>query len=260
MKTILVACALVLSSALALAADNPWVGTWKLDPAKSRFTGESFTYTKGADGLLHYSDSSEYRYAFAIDGKEYKTFANRTTAWTADGDNAWTSITRQDGKPVFEARRELSADGRTMTVRAKGTGADGPALDTVSVFKRVAGGKGLVGTWRSTKVDVNIPDVVVISQPAPGVLRFESPSFKYVAEGKTDGTEFVPSGPYQPAGYTMSMRMLSPTKLSTAAKLDGKPDSYEEMTLAADGKSYTDVSWGAKAPKEKTKAVYVKQP
>lgn len=259
MKTILLVCALILASSLAVAADNPWVGTWKLDPAKGRMTGDTFTYAKGADGLLHYSDASQSHYAVAIDGKEYKTFANQTITWVAAGDNVWSSVIRQDGKPIFETRRELSADGKTLTIHVKGVGADGPSMDNVSVFRRVSAGKGLFGTWRSTKVTMNVADVVVISQPAPGVLRFESPRFQSFAEGKTDGTEYAPSGRFQPPGYTMSTKILSPTKLSTVTRFEGKPDSYEVMTLSADGKSYADVSWGAKAPKEKATAVYVKQ-
>jgi len=48
MKRILLLYFLALLSAttLAIAADNPWIGTWKLDPAKSHFTGDTFTYSK----------------------------------------------------------------------------------------------------------------------------------------------------------------------------------------------------------------------
>jgi hypothetical protein len=45
MKKLLLACVLALVSTMpTLAADNPWIGTWKLDPAKSHFTGDTFTY------------------------------------------------------------------------------------------------------------------------------------------------------------------------------------------------------------------------
>jgi hypothetical protein len=42
-------------------------------------------------------------------------------------------------------------------------------------------------------------------------------------------------------------------------KYQGKADMYGVQTMAADGKSYTDVTWPAGKPNEKTTGVYVKQ-
>src|SRR5271168_948167 len=98
MKKLLLVCALTVFGALpALAADNPWVGTWKLDPAKSHFTGDTFTYSKATNGRIHFSDGSTETYDFGLDGKEYPTPLGRTTIWTAAGDNAWDSVTKFNG-------------------------------------------------------------------------------------------------------------------------------------------------------------------
>ena len=61
-----------LASGSARAADSPWVGTWRLDAARSHFTGDTFSYSKAANGMLRYSDGSAAGYEFAIDGKPYK--------------------------------------------------------------------------------------------------------------------------------------------------------------------------------------------
>jgi len=125
---------------------------------------------------------------------------------------------------------------------------------------RTSGSKGLIGTWRTTSLEMNPPDIVIISQPAPGVIRFEQPRFKYAWEGKTDGTPAAAaSGPMTPVGYTTSLKQTSQRTLSLTNKLDGKPDSYSTMTLAADGKSYTDVGWSHGRPSEKTKSVFVRE-
>src|ERR1700719_3316258 len=72
MRKLLLAVALLAVPALsAAAANDPWTGTWKLDPAKSHFTGDTFTYSKLANGLMHYSNGSTQGFDFGIDGKEY---------------------------------------------------------------------------------------------------------------------------------------------------------------------------------------------
>jgi hypothetical protein len=260
MKRVLLLCVTLVFWGLALGQANPWVGTWKLDPSKSQLVGDTFSFSKGKDGMLRYSDGSAYSYVFAVDGKEYKTFENRTTTWTGNGTNKWTSVTKQDGKTLFTVERELSADGNTLTFRSTGTSADGLPMEYVTVSKRTSAGTGLLGGWRTTRYESNPPDIVAISQPAPGVLRLEQPRFQFVWEGKTDGTPTAAqSGPMTPKGYMTSVKQVSRNKLSFTNTLNGKPDSYSTLTLAADGKSYTDVNWSHGRPSEKTKAVFVRQ-
>ncbi len=260
MKLFLFVCAFVaLPSVTAVAADSPWTGTWKQDLARSHLTGDTFSYSKAPNGLIHYSDGSAYSYEFAVDGKEYKTFENRTVTWTAAGDNAWNTVAKQDGKVIYETHREISPDGKTMTVTATGKAPDGSAMNNAYTSARLTGSKGLIGKWRSTKTEMSIPDVVIISSPAPGVLRMENPNYKAIQEGKTDGTEITSTGPMVAAGYTTSWKLLAPGKLSTVNKLNGKIDSYSMQTLAADGKTFTEVDWNAGTPSQKTTSVYVKQ-
>ena len=61
------------------------------------------------------------------------------------------------------------------------------------------------------------------------------------------------------AGHTISMKRLSPSKLSNVNKLGGKLDSYSIQSMAPDGKSFTEVSWNARTPAEKTTSVYFKR-
>jgi hypothetical protein len=260
MKRLLLACALlVLPSLAAFAAESSWVGTWKLDPSKGHIVGDTFDYSKAPNGLIHYSDGSTASFDFGLDGKEYKSWGNHTTTWTATGNNSWKAVTKQDGVVIYETRRELSADGKTLTITTTSNRPDGTPSNDVTVFTRVGGGTGLIGKWRSTKVEIPSPSVFTISSPSPGVLRFESPSYKTTFEGKTDGTDLAVNGPTVPPGYTASVTATSPRTLSYVYKLNGKPDSYNIDTLAADGKSFTSVSWNPGKKSEKTTSVFVKQ-
>jgi hypothetical protein len=260
MKKLLLVCALAVFAALpALAADNPWVGTWTLDLSKSHFTGDTFTYSKSANGMMHYSDGSIANFDFGIDGKEYKTVYDRTTTWTAAGDNAWDTVMKANGKVLGKSHRELSSDGKTLTITGTGTRPDGTDFKDVTIYTRVTGTTGLIGKWRSTKVTISAPDSFVISAPSPGVMHWDIPAYKESVQGKFDGTDLPITGPNVPPGLTLAVKQVAPTKLSYVVKGNGKPDSYGIQTLAADGKSFTDLSWSAGKPGEKATGVYVKQ-
>ena len=55
MKRSIIVAIVGLPVGLAFAAENPWIGTWKLDLAQSDFTGETITYSKGSGGLMYFS-------------------------------------------------------------------------------------------------------------------------------------------------------------------------------------------------------------
>ena len=259
-RTSLLLCLLMAIPATAgPAADNRWLGTWKLDAARSHQTGDTFSYSEAAGGLLHYADGSTESYDFGLDGKEYKSWGNRTVSWTATDKDAWDTVTRAGGKLLSKSHRALSGDGKTLTVSVSGTWPDGSARHQETVYTRVSGTDGLLGTWRSVKASPSGPPTFVISSPAPGVLRYEIPEWKASAEGRPDGSEHPYTGPHLPPGMTNAFELVAPDKMTYTLKLDGKPDSYGVQTLAPDGRSFTDLSWNAGKENEKLTSVYVKQ-
>jgi hypothetical protein len=261
MKRSLLICALMLLAiAPAFAADSPWVGTWKLDPSKSHFTGDTFTYSKASNGMMHFSDGSTINYDFAIDGKPYKAAYDRSVVWTAAGNDAWNStMTSPKGVVLYKAHHALSADGKTLNLTYTGTKPDGSTFNDTFTYTRLTGTKGLEGKWRSTKVNITAPDTFIVSAPSPGVLHWEIPGYKETVEGKADGTDHPITGPTVPPGLTLAFRLLSSHKLSYVIKNNGKPDGYGVQTLAADGKSFTDVSWSPGKMSEKSTGYYAKQ-
>src|SRR5215469_12223500 len=71
------ACAALALAALpCLAAGSSWDGTWKMNVAKSKFTGDTFTIT--AKGNMMNLSNGTVAYDFACDGKAYPTIADRT--------------------------------------------------------------------------------------------------------------------------------------------------------------------------------------
>lgn len=259
MKKILLAFTLAAFAALpVLAAESPWVGTWKLDTAKSHFTGDTFTFSKTAKGMMHFSDGSTENYDFALDGKPYKSYGNRTASWTADGNNAWNQVVEANGVTLAKIHRQLSADGKTLINTYTGTKPDGTSFNDEAIYTRLTGTKGIEGKWRSTKVTVSAPDDFIVSSPASGVMHWEIPGYKETVEGKP-GADLAIQGSTVPPGMTFTYKLLTPHKISYTIRLNGKPQSYGVQTMAADGKSFTDVSWSAGKANEKQTGFYAKQ-
>jgi hypothetical protein len=256
--TSVLACVLFVPS--ALAASGPWDGTWKLDISKSHFEGTSFTYSKTPTGMWHYSDGAATVYDFAADGKPYKTLdADDTVTVTSDGDHAWIIVSKFKGKETSTTREELSADGKTLTDHAKNTRPDGSTSESTVVMTRVSGGPGFAGKWRSTKVEISVPDSYIISTPAPGVIKWDIPAYKEGVEGKIDGTPLKITGPTVPDGLTLTLTKAGEKELKYLVKLKSKVLEEGHMTLAADGKSFTDIGWSPGKMDEKATAVYIKQ-
>ena len=242
----------------ALAAESPFVGTWKLDLSKSHVTGDTFTYSKAPNGMMHY-DNGATSVEFGIDGKEYPTTSGHTTTWTADSDHSWTSVNKFNGTVIGTAHRELSADGKTLTLHAVGKQADGTPYDETIVFTRVSGTSGLIGTWRSTKYTQQESSTITISFPSPGVIKWENVEDKGSFTGKTDGSDLPYTSPTMSGNFTVSVKMDGPRKLSNTTKRDGKTIQYGTDAVSADGKTITDVTWIPGKESEKQTEIYIKQ-
>lgn len=136
--------------ATAFAADAV-VGTWKLNVAKSKFSGtapKSATrvYAPGADGTsldqkIVGADGKEMSMHVTIkyDGKDYPVTGN------PDGDSVAAKVIdahttdftiKNGGKVVGTVHRVVSADGKTLTVNNKGTHSDGKPYDDTLVFDK----------------------------------------------------------------------------------------------------------------------------
>jgi hypothetical protein len=107
--TWLICSLLAIPGAEVLAADNPWVGTWTLDPGKSHLTGDTFTLSRGPGRLLHYADGSDH----PITGPTAPP--GFTSAFKLVSPTKLTYVLKIDGKPIGYGVQTLAPDGRTFT-------------------------------------------------------------------------------------------------------------------------------------------------
>jgi hypothetical protein len=126
-------------------------GTWKLNVAKSKFTGtapKSATrvYTASADGTTLDqktvgADGKEMAMHVTIkyDGKDHPITGNPDAdSSIGKAIDAHTSdfTLKKGGKEVGTVHRVVSADGKTLTVNNKGTHADGKTYEDTLVFDK----------------------------------------------------------------------------------------------------------------------------
>lgn len=159
MKKLLLVLAVVLFGAVAtqsvLAQDSPFVGTWKLNTAKSKMEGapipKSLTRTVTADGTgLKYvfagvaADGSSYSYSFSsnFDGKPSPVTG---TGMPGGADSLLlkrpdphktTGVLSKGGKAIGRSEAEVSKDGKVTTIKSKVKNAEGKEISTESVFDK----------------------------------------------------------------------------------------------------------------------------
>ena len=142
--------ALAITTVAAFGADNS-IGTWKLNVAKSKFSGtapKSATrlYTESADGTtldqkMVGADGKEMsmHVTLTYDGKDHPMTGNPDAdSGAGKAIDAHTSdfTLKMGGKVVGSVHRVVSADGKMLTVKNKGTHADGKTYDDTLVFDK----------------------------------------------------------------------------------------------------------------------------
>ena len=155
MKRLLTVCMVVFfafaAGGLLLAQSNLFVGTWKLNLAKSKFTPgpgpKSQTRTWTADGKVSAKglnpEGKPLAYAYPVtgDGKDYPTTgavpnsADTISSKRIDGNTIEAHFSR-GGKPSDTTTFVVSKDSKVLTITAKGTLPDGKPLDDLLVFDK----------------------------------------------------------------------------------------------------------------------------
>ena len=136
---------------LALGQSNPFVGTWKLNLAQSKFNPgpapRSQTRTWAADGKVTVEGVNPagapvaYSYTITGDGKSYPTTgavpnsADALSSTRIDANTIEAHFTR-GGKAADTTRFAVSKDSKVLTITAKGTLPDGKALDDLLVYEK----------------------------------------------------------------------------------------------------------------------------
>jgi hypothetical protein len=143
----LAACCVLVLSSVAVAGEN-WLGTWKLNAAKSmggpKIQTLKFEATKDGiklttDGVDADGKATHGGYVSKFDGKDVPWEGNPDADMASPkkiDDNSYENTWKKGGKPSIVAKVMVSKDGKTLTVTQNGTDAKGAAVNITSVYDK----------------------------------------------------------------------------------------------------------------------------
>jgi len=238
-KRILNLVALTCLVAVTLwAADDPFLGKWKLNIDKSQITGEQMKIQDLGNNKYTISWGATPTTIIA-DGTDQPDRYGGTVSIAPEGANAWKMVVKKDGKVVDSMTHTLSADGKTQTIKGTAYKPDGATSDFETNMKRVGSGSGWGGTWESTDVKFTSPDEWEISAYEGGGLTFTTPAYKEVLSMKFDGKDYEDKGPNVAPGSMASGKRVDTHNLEVTNKVKGEVMDHTKFRVSSDSKTLT---------------------
>jgi hypothetical protein len=140
--------AIVVGTTVAQESE-PLLGTWKLNPAKSKapYTSGTTVFEGTADTLkgtvdLVGTDGTKYHWTFSAkyDGKDHPATGSSpfgdTLAITRVDKNTIRIVSKLAGKQTIVQTIVVAPDGKTRTTTAKGTDGKGQPVDSMSFYEK----------------------------------------------------------------------------------------------------------------------------
>jgi hypothetical protein len=221
-----------------LAANDPFVGKWKVNPSKSKLTDEVKVETVG-----------ENKYAITFgpgavdtivaDGTDQPALQGTTLSVTVEGANNWKVVRKKEGRRIVSAIWTLSADGKTLDDAFTGYQPDGSPVNVHYTYQRAAGSSGFPGTWDSVKTELD-SSIELEIQPYEGDgLSIRNPGQQIIKNIKFDGKDYAVIGPDVPPGSASSGRRVNERSLQITNKFQGKITDTREIEVSIDLKTLT---------------------
>jgi len=236
-------CRLLLVASLITgslrAADNPFVGKWKLNGSKSRLPDQMKVEKVSANKYGFDFEGSGYAETIAADGTDQPGVFGTTFSVTVEGPNSWKLVRKTDGKILITANWKLSQDGNTLDDDFTLIQPNGSKFNVYYVYKRTAGGPGFAGTWESTSEKVNSLFELQIQPYEGDGLAFIIPAEGITKNLNFDGKDYAYERPNVKAKFASSMRRVDTLTLEVTDKVDGKLADTREVKLSPDHKMLT---------------------
>ena len=220
------------------AATNPFAGTWKLNPAKSKLTDQMRVEAAGANKYTFYLSPTNPE-TIVLDGTDQPGIFGTTLAVTELSSHKWKVVRKTGGRMTISAIWDLSSDGNTLTDNFTGFRADGSTNNLLYKYARTDGTSGFAGTWESMSEQVNSTFEMQIQPFEDDGLALINPAQKTTKNIKFDGKDYVSQGPNLPAGYATSGRRLSDRAVELTDKIDGKILDTQQVEVSPDSVTLT---------------------
>ena len=149
-KAIALSISLVFVSVALGFQNNPHMGTWKLNEAKSKFAGKARNQTViyeaagdqikvTVDGVDENGSAVHNEWTGKFNGKFYAVTGDPTSdmrSYKVLNSHTMLLTIKKDGKVTITGRIVVSANGKTRTVTTMGTGPQGKKFRSVAVYDK----------------------------------------------------------------------------------------------------------------------------
>lgn len=149
-KAIALTISLVFVSVALGFQDNPNMGTWKLNEAKSKFAGKARNHTViyeaagdqikvTVEGVDENGGTIRSEWTGKFDGKDYPVTGESNAdarSYKMINKNTLQLANKKGGKTTLSGRIVVSRDGKTRTVTTTSTNAQGKKVRNVAVYDK----------------------------------------------------------------------------------------------------------------------------
>jgi len=215
------------------AAENPFIGDWKLNSSKSRMPDEMKVESKG--GNTYSFDFGIGTETIIVNGTDQPAYGGTTLSVKADGPDTWIVERKKDGRLLLKGTWKLSKDGVTLTDYYREFESDGSTVSMDYVYQRSGAGSGFAADWKSIKETMNSPFILEVKPYQGDGLSFIIPSEHDTKNAMLDGKDY----PNLRQNSSCSIQQVDEHTLEMTDKAGGKVLDTREIGISPDGKTLT---------------------
>jgi hypothetical protein len=227
------------------AANDSFLGKWKVNPHKSKLYDEIKVEAAGANRYTFTFGPGQMDTVVA-DGTDQPALSGTTLSVTVKGPNNWEVTRKMKGRTLLTAHWTLSENGKTLNDAFTQYFPDGMTLFSQPlpngstlfmpyVYERTAGSSGFLGTWDSDSATVKAGlELQIQSYEADGLSfkRSDESMAKMIKLDGNDHPDLDPNGADQGTAY--SGRRVNERSLEITEKSKGKMTAARQIELSRD--------------------------
>jgi len=197
-----------LATGALWAVDDPFLGKWKVNSAKSVLMDEMKVTSLGGN-RYSFDFGGGSPETIVADGTDQPGNSGTTMSTTIVNPSEWRGVRKKDGKVQIRGIWTLSKDGNTLHDDFTYFPDNGEPSHLVYVYERRGAGSGFAGDWVSTSGKVDSGIGLEIQPYERGGLSFSSPGLGLALKVKLDGNDAPSAGADASPASTFSGRRVN---------------------------------------------------